>query len=66
MSEEQRLKLISQILENADRRCLAYDGAVGDLENEIRGNELRQVYLLSKGRINDLEKEFPDLKLTQP
>lgn len=50
MKPEQRLSRIREIIELADHRCLATDGAVGRIQQEITDAEWREIYLLTNCR----------------
>ena len=48
MTDKQRLKEISEILEWVDNRCMAADGPVTLTKDEITTEELRRIYQLAK------------------
>jgi hypothetical protein len=50
LSNLERLRRIAEIIEEVDRRCMAYDGPVGNTREEMRDDEMREIYKLSKGK----------------
>jgi len=50
LTSDQRLARIAEIIETVDNRCLAYDGAVGLTLEEMRKDEIREIYQMSIGK----------------
>lgn len=47
MTNKERLKRIAQIIENVDQRCMAVDGPVTPTLQEMRQEEISEIYELA-------------------
>lgn len=50
LTPTQRLKKILDIIETVENRAMAVDGPVNNTREEMSDKELRQIYLLAKGK----------------
>lgn len=55
MTPEQRLKLIANVIECVDNRCMSHD-TVSKTLDEMTQKEISQIYSLAKGESKHLEK----------
>jgi hypothetical protein len=49
VTKQERLDRIARIIEDVDYRCLLADGPVTPTVNEIRPEEMLEIYALAKG-----------------
>ena len=61
-TEQERLDRIAEIIENVDNRCMAYDGPVGQTLDEMRSDEIEQIYKLAKGESDKLDPDWERAK----
>ena len=48
LTPTERLRRIAEIVEDVDRRCMAYDGPVGNTRQEMTDDEMRQIWYYAK------------------
>ena len=58
MNDRQKLDRIAEIIYNVDQRCLAADGPVTATLDEMRQDEISEIYKLASEQANPADAKF--------